>query len=178
MTQSTFSISASVLLPDGSLQPGTVYFTDGRIQRVAPGRDPGADLHSDGLLAPGLIDLQVNGAYGCDFTVDAASISTAAARLPETGVTAFLPTIITSAFAAYPERLRHVAQAMRRADGAQVLGAHLEGPYMNPQRKGGGGPPPPPPHAGSGGSNTHERRGAGEHGGQDVEASGPGIAEQ
>lgn len=139
MTGELFSISADVLSPDGDLREATVFLQDGRIARIVPGRDPGADLALDGVLLPGFIDLQLNGAYGHDFTQDAGgseSIAAVAERLPETGVTAFLPTIITSEFSTYPARLRRVAEAMRRPSGAAVLGAHLEGPYMNPARKG------------------------------------------
>ena len=50
-------------------------------------------------VAPGLIDLQINGAYGSDFTSDPETIWLVGARLPEQGVTAFLPTIITSPLA-------------------------------------------------------------------------------
>jgi N-acetylglucosamine-6-phosphate deacetylase len=116
----------------------TLYLSGGLIERLAPGRDPGADLLVDGTILPGLIDLQVNGAYGFDFTNDAAGILPVAARLPESGVTAFLPTIITSAFETYPERLRDAAAACREArpPAARALGVHLEGPYLNPLRKG------------------------------------------
>ena len=53
-------------------------------------------------VAPGFIDVQVNGAYGHDFTTDPDSMWDAAARLPETGVTAFLPTLITAPDGAIP----------------------------------------------------------------------------
>jgi N-acetylglucosamine-6-phosphate deacetylase len=84
-----------------------------------------------------LIDLQVNGAYGFDFTNDASTVLEVAARLPATGVTAFMPTVITSRFESYPARLEEIGQAMQQASGgARVLGVHLEGPYLNPKRKG------------------------------------------
>lgn len=141
MPNETFSIAAAVLFPDDSIQESTVYLEGGRIARITPGRDPGADLSAAGTLIPGLIDLQVNGAYGHDFTLDGRTITPVAARLSETGVTGFLPTIITSQFSAYPARLGEAAEAMRECAaegfrGANVLGLHLEGPYLNPARKG------------------------------------------
>lgn len=138
MTHPPFSLSGPTLLPDGQIQETTLYITGGSITRQAPGRDPGADLVVDGTIIPGLIDVQVNGAYGFDFTNDAAGILPVAARLPETGVTAFLPTIITSAFESYPARLGEVARACRenKPPEARVLGVHLEGPYLNVKRKG------------------------------------------
>ena len=50
-----------------------------------------------GVLVPGLVDIQVNGCFGVDFVAaDPAGWAEAARRLPETGVTAFLPTFITA----------------------------------------------------------------------------------
>jgi len=87
-------------------------------------------------VAPGLIDIQVNGAYGSDFTTDPDSIWRIGARLPEQGVSAFLPTIITSP----PEAIEaaRAALAARPDDyrGAEPLGLHLEGPMLSPKRPG------------------------------------------
>ena len=107
---------------------------DGVLTEDAP-----ADITLDatGLtVAPGFIDVQVNGAFGHDFTTDPESIWTAAARLPETGVTAFLPTVITA-----PDGTVQAAQAalQHRPDGflgAEPLGLHLEGPMISYERRG------------------------------------------
>ncbi len=137
MTQTTFSLSGLVLLPDGTANEATVFLSGRTIVKITPGRDPGADISTGGVIVPGFLDIQVNGAFGYDFTSDATSASEVAARLPQTGVTGFVPTIITSRFEAYPQRQREVAEAMRaKSPGAHILGAHLEGPYLNPIRKG------------------------------------------
>lgn len=88
------------------------------------------------VVAPGLIDLQINGAHGFDFTSDPASIWRVGARLPEQGVTAFLPTIITSPPKAIDAA--RAALAARPVDyyGAEPLGLHLEGPMLSPKRPG------------------------------------------
>ncbi len=126
-----------VVSADGTARESTVYLSGGTIAKVTSGRDPGADLSTDGAIFPGLIDVQVNGAYGYDFTNDASSVAEVSAKLPQTGVTGFVPTIITSKFEAYPTRLREVGEAMRANwPGAHILGAHLEGPYLSPVRKG------------------------------------------
>ena len=94
-------------------------------------------LDATGLTAaPGYIDLQVNGAFGNDFTTDPESIWAAATRLPETGVTSFLPTIITApegTVDAAREALRH-----RPGDfvGAQPIGLHVEGPMLSLEKRG------------------------------------------
>ncbi len=51
---------------------------------------------NDGHVLAGLVDIQVNGAYGFDFTTDPTSIWDVARLLPRHGVTAFLPTVISS----------------------------------------------------------------------------------
>lgn len=95
-------------------------------------------LDATGLtLAPGFIDLQLNGAFGLDFTADPNTIWEVAARLPRYGVTAFLPTIITAPLATVAQ-----AQTVIQAGpppgfwGATPLGLHLEGPFLNPAKRG------------------------------------------
>ena len=97
----------------------------------------GATFDATGLtVAPGYIDLQVNGAFGNDFTTDPDSIWRAAVRLPETGVTGFLPTLITA-----PDGTVQAAQAAlgRRPEGfvgAEPFGLHVEGPMLSHSKRG------------------------------------------
>jgi N-acetylglucosamine-6-phosphate deacetylase len=90
-------------------------------------------LDASGLtLAPGLIDLQCNGGFGIDLTAEPARVGEVAARLPAHGVTAWLPTVISS-----PRATTDAALATSlRTPGAVPLGWHLEGPMLNPARKG------------------------------------------
>jgi N-acetylglucosamine-6-phosphate deacetylase len=130
-------LSGGEFLARGEIEDSAILIEDGGIARVTPGLDPGADVKvSDGVIAPGFLDLQINGAYGVDFTIDASTIVEASARLPQTGVTAFVPTVITSPFDDYPRRLAEAREAARSARGAEVLGLHLEGPYLSPGRTG------------------------------------------
>src|SRR6476620_5981267 len=120
------------LLLGNALVPGSITIVGDRIADVrrGPDADQRADLTAD-IVAPGLIDLQVNGGFGVEVGADPASILTLAQRLPEAGVTAFLPTLITSPAAFYPQ----VFEAVRAAgipDGAEPLGLHLEGPFLSP----------------------------------------------
>jgi len=103
----------------------TVLIEQGRIARVTPGPDPAADIVTEGFILPGFIDLQVNGAYGFDFSTDGYTVTDVAARLPQTGVTAFLPTIITSPFEEYPKRLAEIRKASQAtpAPGAGTTAA-------------------------------------------------------
>ncbi len=89
------------------------------------------------IVVPGVIDLQFNGGFGDDFTAHPETIWRVAAQLPRYGVTAFLPTIITS-----PQETIQHAQAVLQNDapenfrGALPLGLHLEGPFLNPHKRG------------------------------------------
>jgi N-acetylglucosamine-6-phosphate deacetylase len=131
-----FRLSGPTLLPDGLIQDATLVLEDGRIIEILPRLERNASLHIDGFIVPGLIDLQFNGGFGHDFTADPASVTACASRLPETGVTGFLPTIITSPFQGYPSAYAKIRAAAAGGSGARILGVHIEGPYLNPLRKG------------------------------------------
>jgi N-acetylglucosamine-6-phosphate deacetylase len=116
-----------------------VVVQNGKIDALL--RDPrSGDLPEErreiaGLLCPGFIDLQINGAFGADIGPDPNAIRTLVIKLPATGVTSFLPTLISSP----PERYEEFFDILEEgaiAHGARVLGAHLEGPFLAPERKG------------------------------------------
>ena len=123
-----------VLTPDGIVADVAVVVESGRIAEVGAAERPDVRL-PDGILAPGLIDLQVNGCFGIDFA-DAAvdGWNLAARRLAETGVTAFLPTLITAPLEELVAGLRRSAAV--DGHGARVLGVHVEGPFLAPSRRG------------------------------------------
>ncbi len=132
----SITLAGRTLLPDGSFSEATVRVQDGRIDAIETNIDSRADIATPGWIIPGLVDLQVNGGFGFDVTADLTTTSALAARLPATGVTSFVPTVITSALESYPHLLRALEQSLREAHGANILGVHLEGPYLSPQRAG------------------------------------------
>lgn len=88
-------------------------------------------------VLPGFLDLQVNGAAGIDLTLEPERLWEVAAALPRFGVTAFLPTVITSAPDARSRALATLAAGPPAGwAGAQPLGLHFEGPMIAPARKG------------------------------------------
>jgi N-acetylglucosamine-6-phosphate deacetylase len=104
----------------------------------APPERPDEEIVADPgeLIAPGFIDLQVNGYAGYDAAGGPEAIHAISMRLPPTGVTAFLPTLIS---APVHEGAAFTAAANRvgaEAPGARVLGAHIEGPFLNPSFRG------------------------------------------
>jgi N-acetylglucosamine-6-phosphate deacetylase len=121
--------------------PGFVELTGTVIGRVGAGPPPGAADVSlpDGYLLPGLVDLQVNGYFGVEFqTADAAGWADVARQLPSTGTTAFVPTLITVPVESLALALRTAAGFAGDLpdSGARVLGVHLEGPFISPERRG------------------------------------------
>jgi N-acetylglucosamine-6-phosphate deacetylase len=135
-------ISAARIVPatGGVLAPGYLAFDGGVITAIGEGKPPGRpDLHlEDGLVVPGLVDLQVNGYFGVELgNAEPDGWATVARRLPETGTTAFLPTFITSPIPQTLAALRRAAGFIpAMTDGARVLGIHLEGPFISPERRG------------------------------------------
>ncbi|MGI8691092.1 MAG: N-acetylglucosamine-6-phosphate deacetylase [Thermomicrobiales bacterium] len=132
------TVVAGELLIGAEFVRGAVVIEGGRITGILNAHDfPGQQdiLSETRYVAPGFIDLQVNGGFGVEVGEDPDAIRTLAARLPETGVTAFLPTIITSPPASYPKAMA-AFEAARDVPGARPLGLHLEGPFLSPQRHG------------------------------------------
>ena len=114
-------------LVDGVEVAGDVVVDDGRIAAV--GALPAA---KSGLAIPGLVDLHVNGFAGVDFLrSDADGYRRAGAAMAATGVTAYLPTFVSSPVEALVEALETVAALP--ATGPRVLGVHLEGPFLSPR---------------------------------------------
>jgi N-acetylglucosamine-6-phosphate deacetylase len=117
-----------------------VVVEDGAVVAVAPTaeRPRGGeqiDL-SGGVLSPGLIDWQVNGGGGVLFnaTPTPEALAAIAAAFRRSGVTAILPTVITDSPAVLVAALAAAGEAARVTPG--VLGVHVEGPFIDPRRKG------------------------------------------
>jgi N-acetylglucosamine-6-phosphate deacetylase len=120
--------------------PSAILVVDGRIAALdadAERRAADADrvIDADGMAAvPGFIELQLNGIDGLDFTSDPGSIARVGAAPARYGVTAFLPTIVTSPRGTVDTALGALPT---QVPGAPVaLGLHVEGPYLSPNRAG------------------------------------------
>jgi N-acetylglucosamine-6-phosphate deacetylase len=129
-----------VLTPCGFETDCAVLIEDGRIKGMLSAKeweDEADCRHLEGDLLPGFIDLQVNGGGGVLFNDDPtrSGIETIARAHRQYGTTGFLPTLIS-------DDLHVVARAIAAVDEAidggvpGVLGIHIEGPFLNPERKG------------------------------------------
>jgi N-acetylglucosamine-6-phosphate deacetylase len=113
----------------GELLPGDVEVEDGAVV------DVGLAGGTRGRIAvPGFVDLQVNGFGGIDFlAASTEDYARAGQELLLTGVTAFQPTFITATESTIGDALR----ALPTDEGhPRILGAHLEGPFLSPERLG------------------------------------------
>jgi N-acetylglucosamine-6-phosphate deacetylase len=122
-------LGVGAALVDGRLVPGDVDVVDGFVAECGLSSPNGR-----GIAAPGFVDLQVNGFGGVDFLeADVGAYQRAGDALLETGVTAYLPTLIT----APEEQLRAaLAEVPPDGDGPRILGVHLEGPFLSSARLG------------------------------------------
>jgi N-acetylglucosamine-6-phosphate deacetylase len=112
----------------GQLVPGDVEVVDGVVTAVGLA-GPGS-----GVATPGFVDLHIHGFGGVDFAAaDLAAYRRAGEALLETGVTAFQPTFIT---APVDELAASLQEAPSEPIGPQVIGCHLEGPFISAARLG------------------------------------------
>lgn len=134
------------MLPRSVLEGGALVLRKGRIEAVLePGEKPPRDLPRRDLgrswVTPGLVELHIHGcggfsfdALGPDPSAGARTISSAAAYLRERGVTTFVPTIV-SRQVALAELASALCELSPRRE--EVPGIYVEGPFVNPARRGG-----------------------------------------
>ncbi|KAJ1664690.1 N-acetyl-glucosamine-6-phosphate deacetylase [Coemansia sp. RSA 1813] len=94
-----------------------------------------------GIVSPGYIDVQINGAFGYDFSNDTDIIEEAVDNISKglllQGCTAYCPTTVSSRPEVYRKVVSHLGPREGSVkNGAAVLGAHIEGPFISPQKKG------------------------------------------
>lgn len=134
------------LLRDSEIITDDLWVRDGKIidpRIIFWEEQVKADVHIDCnnvIICPGFIDVQINGGFGVDFSSDTDKLEeglvTVAKGLLQHGVTSFCPTIVTSTQQSYNEILKTVKRTPGGENGAEILGAHLEGPFLNPDMKG------------------------------------------
>lgn len=141
-------LTAPTVVADGRLHSPGWLLVDRTVREHGEGRPPArvqeqADQTTAlraGVLAPGLVDIQINGAFGIDFAAaDDDDWRRVVRLLPGTGTTAYVPTLITAPLDDLAAALRGYRE--READlqgtgGARSLGMHLEGPFLAERRRG------------------------------------------
>lgn len=123
------------------IETGTIRVENGLIRQIdnseIQSSDPIRDGRSTQYLSPGFIDVHIHGAGGAD-TMDGTfeALNTISKTICCYGTTAFLPTTMTQ----QPELVRRALQVIKanfsRVEGAQIIGIHMEGPFINSDASG------------------------------------------
>ncbi len=136
-------VNGRILLPDREVTGRALLF-DEKIAGIADDVPEGCErIDAAGrYIAPGLIDVHIHGYLGADASDgDAQGLRTMAAGILQNGVTGFLPTTMTVPWHALEKAFDAIRALMAESQtpafqGAQALGCHAEGPFINPRRKG------------------------------------------
>ncbi|KAJ8374152.1 hypothetical protein SKAU_G00047320 [Synaphobranchus kaupii] len=134
------------ILKDSRLQREDLWVREGKIldpEKLFFDEEGFTDIHVDcegSIVAPGFIDVQINGGFGIDFsqaTDDVnGGVTLVAKKILEHGVTSFCPTLVTSPPHIYHKVLPEIKVHDGGVEGAGVLGVHLEGPFISREKKG------------------------------------------
>lgn len=121
---------------------GDIYIENGKIKEVASSIDRMADIqiNDEGrkwIIVPGYIDVHIHGASGFD-AMDATpeALAGLASALPREGTTSFLATTMTQSNSAISKALINASLFQAEDNQAEMLGVHLEGPFISPDRAG------------------------------------------
>lgn len=141
--------AARALTPLEEIRDAAVVIEDGSITSVAPRAEIVAPAHAkeisarDATLVPGFVDVHVHGAGGYDvMSSTEESLKAIASAVSRHGTTSFVATTVT----APPDETRRCLEDISRYTlspanhsgdaGAEILGIHLEGPFISPARRG------------------------------------------
>ena len=109
-----------------------ISVVDGKIISLEKQNSDGIDLNGKKVF-PGLIDIHTHGCVGLDATRDADKLEEIAIYQANSGITSFYPTTVTTD---EETMLKAVSTPTEKLKGANILGFHMEGPYISPERPG------------------------------------------
>ena len=140
----TYIINGKIVLPDAVVSGKVLACCEesGKIAEICDSVPAGAKVidAEGGYVAPGLVDIHIHGYLGADVCdADPEGLKKIAYGIAKNGVTSFLPTTMTVAkddIIAALNAARSVKEESKSWDGAQILGVHAEGPFINPSKKG------------------------------------------
>lgn len=123
----------------GQFMAAQLEIAAGKILEITPYSEEKADIdYGDNRILPGFIDIHTHGAYGFDTNDgDADGLRMWMKRIPEEGVTSILPTTVTQLPDVLEKAVANVARVTEAGyEGAEILGIHFEGPYLDMEYKG------------------------------------------
>lgn len=140
--------ASEVITPFETIRDGMVWVnSDGRVAWVGKAsalpeeaKSLAREEHPDKRLLPGLIDIHVHGGFGVDFGGGdlSAGLHTYTEKIPFTGLAGFLLSVAASNADELIDIIKAYVQLFENDSftGSTPLGLHLEGPYLNPEKKG------------------------------------------
>ncbi|KGL85245.1 Putative N-acetylglucosamine-6-phosphate deacetylase [Tinamus guttatus] len=141
-----FQFTNCRILRNHELQREDLWVREGKIlnpEKLFFDEKGSADIQldcKDSIIAPGFIDVQINGGFGVDFSLATddfkSGIDLVSQKILSHGVTSFCPTLVTSPPSVYHQILPQISVRNGGAHGAGVLGVHLEGPFISKEKKG------------------------------------------
>lgn len=140
----TYIINGKIVMPDGAVTGKALAYDEasGKIDSLVDTVPADANVIDacGNYVAPGLVDIHIHGYLGED-TCDAKpeGIKKMAYGVAKNGVTAFLPTTMTVSkpeIIAALDAVRSLKEESKTWDGAEIIGVHAEGPFINPSKKG------------------------------------------
>jgi len=131
-------VHADIYTPDQFLPNQTIELKDGKIQAISPSTEKDTQNPSicfdaqDLIVTPGLIDIHTHGGMGAD-TMDATqgALNAMSVFLSNHGITSFLATTVTASENSIYSALTTIRDSRHHLQGATLIGAHIEGPYIN-----------------------------------------------
>lgn len=123
----------------GQFLAARLVMEEGKIAGIWPyADDPVDEDYGNRRILPGFLDVHTHGAYGFDTNdADPQGLRNWMKRIPEEGVTGILPTTVTQMPEVLTRALRNVAAVSEAGyEGAEILGVHFEGPYLDMDHKG------------------------------------------
>jgi N-acetylglucosamine-6-phosphate deacetylase len=124
---------------NGQFMPAQLEISEGKIVRIGGIKEKVADIdYGTKRILPGFIDIHTHGAYGYDTNDgEPEGLLNWMKKIPEEGVTSILPTTVTQLPPVLTKAVENVANVIEGGyEGAEILGIHFEGPYLDMQYKG------------------------------------------
>lgn len=134
-------VAEKIYTEEKIIENGMLIIESNRIAGIVGNQDPSQvdkiyDFSAMQII-PGLIDTHIHGAKGYDtMDGDFTSLNEISKFLGKNGITAFVPTTVTDELTNIKKALLNIQDCMGKVDGAQILGAYIEGPYLGVQHRG------------------------------------------
>ncbi|MFU0782842.1 MAG: N-acetylglucosamine-6-phosphate deacetylase [Thermoanaerobacterium thermosaccharolyticum] len=131
-------INGRLLLDNNIVDDKDLLIEDNKIAAIGKGLSGDNVINADGnYVSPGFIDIHIHGSAGYD-TMDGTfdAINAISKSIAKRGTTSFLPTTMTEDKNKIKNAIKNVYENKNRVEGAEILGIHMEGPFINPKQKG------------------------------------------